>query len=79
MAGDRVWRSLEAAGSGTECLLTLAALSPDELRAAVLSRLWAELATRLPERSFADWSSELRRFSDWSAPADHPEDRAEPG
>ena len=70
MRGDRVWAALRESESGSESLLTLAALSEDDLRGALLSRLWLENSTRLPADEFARWSGELREFVGWSSDED---------
>jgi hypothetical protein len=70
MRGDRVWTALRECESGSESLLTLAALSDDDLRGALLSRLWQENSARLPSEEFSRWSGELREFVGWSAEED---------
>ena len=70
MRGDRVWAALRESASGSESLLTLTALSEDDLRGALLSRLWLENSTRLPTEEFARWCGELREFVRWSSDED---------
>jgi hypothetical protein len=68
--GARTWTAVEEAHNGREAALTIAALSLDELKAALLAAADARVtATRRAEEA-EKWKTALAEFSDW----DHPED-----
>ena len=73
MRGDRVWTALVSSESAAETLLTLSAVGEDDLRAALLSRVWLERSSRLPDHRFAEWSESLREFVGWSSEEDGPQ------
>ena len=56
--GNGIWAELTAPRRHEDVLRTLRTLTPDDLRAAILSRLW--LSALLPPEVLAEWWDELR-------------------